>query len=142
MAIVLDAIYEIRPGRDWESSHALVTDWLCSQDRSAADRKESTSELVYYLNTLADRHGDFTGARIVIREINGVLKMRTNARDLLTDFRLLARHLGLRCPWQNERQLGLRIADAEPLLESAGWTKRVTISSGKKWMTLRRRKYV
>lgn len=122
MALFLDGIWEYRPLEGYDSPNKLVTHWLLSQDKSAADRMESTNEVLHFLESYIDRRDNLTDATIILEERRNKTIIRCTARELLDDFRILARQLGIKCPWQNERQLGVRIADAEKMLVGANWT--------------------
>lgn len=132
MCVILDAVWAYRPGKCAATPRKLVNQWLKSQDRSAEERKESTNDVLYYLSTLIERHS-YIDSSIDIKDLpDGTKKFRCSTRTLLTDFRLLAKNLGERCPWNNERQLGSRIADAEAVLAHSGWRRRVRTVNGHK----------
>lgn len=128
MALFLDAIWAFRPCKDSAipTPNAMTKRWLDSQDSSAVEQKRSTNEVIYFLNELVDRGPTISmDLRIQLNEKNGVVSFECQTRTLLTDFRILARHINIRCPWESERQLGARIADAEEVLKQEGWTRTV-----------------
>jgi len=140
MAICSDICFAFRPSNKWNTARDLVSEWLEEQDRSASERKQSTSELLYYLETLVDRHGSLSDTRVKITERDGKTYLRAQANQLLTDFQILAKHLGQRCPWSNARQLGVRLVDAESMLSNAGWTRSKKMVSGRMLTVLTKEK--
>lgn len=132
MCIVLDAFWGYMPLRAYPRPHDLVNVWLDSQTHAEQRQDEGTNEVLYFLSTFVDRGDQLLGSQIKVkREEDGVVSLKCTTRELLSDFRLMAKHLGMRCPWQNERQLGTRIADAEETLSRAGWHRRAYVVSGR-----------
>jgi len=123
MALFLDAIWEFKPLDGWSSPHSLIEHWIVSQDKSVMDRRESTDDVLHFLESYIDRRNSLLDATITVRKQGeNSFTLRCTTRELLNDFRILARQLGIKCPWQNERQLGSRLADAEEMVAGAGWT--------------------
>lgn len=131
MALFLDGIWKYRPLEGYDSPNKLINHWLLSQDKSTADRMESTNDVLHFLESYIDRRDNLTDATIILEETRKKIIIRCTARELLDDFRVLARQLGIKCPWQNERQLGVRIADAEKILAGINWTIKKYRSGGK-----------
>jgi len=131
MTIFLDALWGYMPLPAYRRPNDLVNYWLRSQTKALETQDEGTSEVLYYLNTLHDKHPQLMGASLKFEQVNGDVVLRAATRELLTDFRLLARLIGTRCPWQNERQLGARIADSAAILKKAGWARSSFIRNGK-----------
>lgn len=131
LAIILDAVWAFRPCKGFGEPHDLVNEWLSSQSLVTQSQDEETNEVVYFLNTFADRRDKLLDAVVVVSRENGSLKVKGSTRDMLSDFRLLAKHMGMRCPWQSERHLGTRLADAEDVLKKAGWARVRKVVSGR-----------
>ena len=121
MAAVLDAVFAFAPSVNFSTSRKLVNRWVEVQAKSGVAKRQETSDIVYFLDLLAERHADVIGVKAHPVTRDGAIEMRTSTRSLLTDFRLMARHVGMRCPWQNESQLGTRLLDARKILADAGW---------------------
>lgn len=132
MAIILDAIWPYIPLKGYALPHDLVNHWIASQNISAKSSDESTNDVLYFLDTFAKRRNNLMDACVPVTKKNGMLVIKCTTRDMLSDFRLLAKHLSMKCPWQNERQLGTRLADASEILHKAGWERRQKILSGRR----------
>lgn len=132
MAVILDALWPYMPLKGYALPHDLVNYWISSQNVSAKVSDEGTNEVLYFLDTFARRRNNLMDACVSVKVKDAKLVIKCTTRDLLSDFRLLAKHLSMRCPWQNERQLGTRLADASEVLHKAGWTRRQTVLSGRR----------
>jgi hypothetical protein len=132
MAIILDAIWPYIPLKGYALPHDLVNHWISSQNISAKVSDESTNDVLHFLETFAKRRNNLMDAIVNVEHKDGMVRIKCTTRDLLSDFRLLAKHLSIRCPWQNERQLGTRLADASEILYKAGWDRRQKILSGRR----------
>ncbi len=134
MAIFLDAIWPFRPPRDSSipTPNAMMKLWITSQDSSAGEQKRSTNEVIYFLSELAERGPSMMDLAIDVKGDKSSRVFECTTRTLLTDFRILSRHINMRCPWDNERQLGARIADAEDVLKEEGWTRTFRRISGRR----------
>lgn len=132
MCIVLDALWGFMPLDAYRRPHDLVNFWLDSQTRAEHIQDEGTNEVLYFLSTFVDRCGQLMGAQIHVERGEKEISLKCTTRDLLSDFRVLSKFLGMRCPWQNERQLGTRIVDAMNVLNRAGWYRRQYESGGRR----------
>lgn len=132
MCLVLDALWGYMPFKTYRRPHDLVNFWLDSQTKAEQRQDEGTNEVLYFLSTFIERGPQLLGACVKVETLpeNG-FSMRCSTREMLSDFRILAKYLGIKCPWLNERQLGTRIADAEETLTRAGWTRRPYASMGR-----------
>lgn len=130
MAISLDSLWLYKPSDRFETPNKMVAEWLKTQTLSTEEQDEGTNDVLYFLSEFADRHASLLDARSrPEKQKDGSVALRVSTRELFTDFRILARSLGVKCPWQNERHLGTRIVDASGILEKAGWThKKVTVN--------------
>ncbi len=131
MCIVLDALWGYMPLDAYRRPHDLVNFWLDSQTKAEHKQDEGTNEVLYFLSTFVDRHDQLMGAQLPIEKTEKEIVLKCSTRELLSDFRVLAKNLGMRCPWINERQLGTRISDAMTTLNRAGWYRRQYVISGK-----------
>lgn len=135
MCVVLDALWGYMPLEAYHRPHDLVNFWLDSQTKAEHAQDEGTNEVLYFLSTFVDRSSQLLGAQTQVSKTDNdadkiILKCTT--RDLLSDFRVLGKHLGIRCPWTSERQLGMRIVDSMSILNRAGWYRRLYESSGRR----------
>jgi hypothetical protein len=121
MSIVLDAFWGYMPMKAYARPHDLVNFWLDSQTAAEQKQDEGTNEVLYFLSTFASRYDQMLGVATRVEKHGEKLVFKVTTRELLSDFRVMAKQLGIKCPWQNERQLGSRIADSEEMLNRAGW---------------------
>lgn len=123
MCIILDAFWGYMPLKLYRRPHDLVNFWLESQTKAKQQQDEGTDDVLYFISTLHDRHGSLLGSSLKFEKIGNRIELKCTTRELLTDFRLLAKMLGAKCPWSNERQLGTRLFDSEETLNKAGWKR-------------------
>ena len=79
-----------------------------------------------------DRCDQLLGAQIRVQRDGDEISLKCTTREMLSDFRVLSKFLGMRCPWQNERQLGARLVDAMSILNRAGWYRRQYEAMGRR----------
>ena len=133
MVVMLDAVWPIIGDTEFERPHDVVNTWLSSQSKSTEEQDESTNDVLYWLQELADRGSSIADVRSrPEKQKDGSMRISASMRELFTDFRVMARALNGKCPWLNERQLGTRVADAHLILKKAGWAHRVRILSGRR----------
>ncbi len=132
ISLILDAIWKYRPLKGYARPHDLVNRWLADQSVAEEEQDAGTNDVLYFLDTLVERRVNLLDARTKVKEENGITMVRAATATLLSDFRLVAKHLGIKCPWTNERQLGTRLADSEDVLNKAGWTREAVFNSGKR----------
>ena len=132
MAVLLDAFWPHIGDKEFERPNDVVNAWLRSQSAAADEQDEGTNEVLYYLSELADRGRTIADVRTRPEVIGGKLRIQGTTRELFTDFRVMARALNGRCPWQNERQLGTRIGDAFSILAKSGWVHRAKLVAGRR----------
>lgn len=132
MAIILDSIWPYIPCKGYALPHDLVNYWIASQNVSSRDSDEGTNDILYFLDTYFKRHDRLLDFGVPLVHKKGYNILYCTPRDLLSEFRLLAKHLSMKCPWSNERQLGTRLADASTILYKAGWEKRQVTYAGKR----------
>ncbi len=132
MAIILDAIWPYLPAKGYALPHDLVNFWISSQNVAAKSSDEGTNDVLYFLDTFAKRRRNLLDAEVAVEHKNGCTIIKCTTRDLLSDFRLLAKHLSMKCPWGSERQLGTRLADASGILHKAGWERNQKIVNGRR----------
>lgn len=132
MAIILDAVWPYMPLKNYALPKDLVNYWISAQNVTSKVSDEGTNEILYFLDTYVRRRNRLIDADVSVIEKDGIVTIRGTTRDLLSDFRILAKHLSMKCPWQNDRQLGARLADASEILSKAGWGRKVKISNGRK----------
>lgn len=132
MAVILDAVWPYIPAKGYALPHDLVNYWIASQNVAAKSSDEGTNDVLYFLDTFAKRRHNLLEAETIVEHKNGYIVLRCTTRDLLSDFRLLAKHLSIKCPWLSERQLGTRLADASAILSKAGWERRQKIVNGRR----------
>ncbi len=134
MALMLDALWGYLPIKGYKSSRDLTAHWLDSQTHAVNRQNEGTDEVLYFLETYVARYSQLVlaGAQTRVDVKDGQTVMKFTTRELLSDFRVLARSLSIRCPWINERQLGTRLVDSAEVLHRAGWRHIDFISSGRK----------
>lgn len=140
MCIILDALWLYMPLDAYAGPRDLVSCWLDNQTKALEAQDVGTDDVLYYLNTLHDKHAQIMGTNLQFIESNGITTLKCTARELLTDFRILAKFLGTRCPWVSERHLGTRLADSERTLKKAGWTKEQKMLHGHQFYVYTRRK--
>jgi hypothetical protein len=131
MCIMLDGLWGYLPFETYRRPHDLVNVWLDTQTSAEQRQDEGTNDVLYFLSTFVDRQDALLGSHIKVVKKDGEITLRCTTRELLSDFRIMAKYLGIRCPWFNERQLGTRIADSEETLNRAGWYRRPYVSSGR-----------
>jgi len=134
MGIIADGIWGFIPGpayEPWKNPRELFLHWIDEHGSTVDTRASETSEVVYFFNTLVERRGIVQDMIVKLRQRGNVGKFTATTRQLLTDFRVLARAIGSRCPWKSERELGVRIADAMPAMEAVGWKRRKKRVGGK-----------
>ena len=131
MSLILKSLWRYIPDDNFKNSNEMVLAWLDSQDKSTVIQDSETNEVLYYLTTFIDRYDSNADFKIKVIDDKKIVKFSTTTRDLLSDFRILSKHLGLRCTWENERQLGTRIVDAEDILISNGWKRTRKILNGR-----------
>jgi hypothetical protein len=132
MCLTLDALWGFMPLDAYKRPHELVKFWLDSQTRAEHAQDEGTNEVLYFISTFADRSEQLMGAQIKVERGNVSTSFKCTTRDLLSDFRVLSKHLGIRCPWQNDRQLGARLVDSMSILNRAGWSRRTYEAMGRR----------
>lgn len=132
MSLVLDAIWEYRPFEKYARPHDVVSYWLDTQSTAEEQQDAGTNEVLHFMNTFVERRDSLPEFKARVREADGKIEVKTTTATLLSDFRLLAKHLGMRCPWTNDRQLGVRLHDSNDVLEKDGWTRRHAITAGKR----------
>lgn len=133
MSIILDVLWKFRPMKKYSRPHEMVNYWLHSQSDAEIAQDTGTNEVLYFMNSFAERH-ELVIDRMskVTRGADGSIEIRAMTGTLLSDFRLMAKHLGMKCPWVNERQLGTRLADSNDVLRNGGWTRRFVMVTGKR----------
>lgn len=133
MAVCLDAVWPIVGSKEFERPNDVVNAWLRSQTNATEEQDEGTNEVLYFLNELAERGKSIADVRTRPEAAkDGALRVSASTRELFTDFRVLARALNGKCPWQNERQLGTRIVDAYAVLKKAGWQHSSRLLAGRR----------
>jgi hypothetical protein len=134
MALMLDALWGYLPIKGYKSSRDLTAHWLESQTAAVHRQNEGTDEVLYFLETYVARYNQLVlmGAQTRVELKDGQQMLRFSTRELLSDFRILARSLAIRCPWMNDRQLGTRLVDSAEVLHKAGWRHVDFVSSGRK----------
>lgn len=133
MAVNLDALWLFRPSKDFANQRKMVNEWLQTQSASTEEQDEGTNDVLYYLSEFVDRHKALMDVQVKPMVLGGRVFIKAQTRTLFTDFRIMAKALGIKCPWQNERHLGTRIVDALPVLEKAGWKHSYKVINGKKY---------
>lgn len=137
MAVFLDAIWKYRPSNQWDSPNELFKSWISAQDKSSQERRESTDTVLEFLEGYVERRSRLMEATVAVDDSDPCrVEIKCTMRELLNDFRILARHLGIKIPWNNERQLGVRMADAEDMMSRRGWTQRKFKSNGRQKIAL------
>jgi len=131
MAIILDAIWPYRRVPGYGIPHNLITEWLESDTTGQGEQMEGTNEVLYFLNTFAKRWERILDLETACWADKNVVIIKGTTRAMLSDWRVMAKQLGIKCPWQNERQLGTRIADASNILRKAGWKRIKKLSAGR-----------
>lgn len=131
MCIMLDAYWGYMPLKTYRRPHDLVNFWLDSQTHAEQRQDEGTNDVLYFLSTFVDRYEQMMGATVKVVKSEGEAFLKCTTRELLSDFRVMAKYLGMRCPWINERQLGTRIADSEDILNRAGWFRVSKVANGR-----------
>jgi hypothetical protein len=132
MSIILDSLWAFRPDNLHGTPHQVVAEWLDTQTVAAQRQDEGTSDILYYLSTFAERRDAIMDCQVPVKIEGGKVHIRATTRELLSDFRLLSRHLGIRCPWASERQLGTRLADADSILHKSGWSRKSITVHGRR----------
>ncbi len=133
MAIILDGIWPYRRVPGYGAPHQLITEWLESDTEGSGEQMEGTNQVLYFLNTFAIRWERLLDLETTYVAGKDIVTIRGTTRALLSDWRVMAKQLGIKCPWQNERQLGTRIADAEKIWRKAGWRRVKKLSCGRKF---------
>lgn len=131
MTIILDAIWPYMPLKGYNPK-VLVEYWLNKQTSVNNKQTATTNDVLYFFETLASKHRALIDLELKITKDDGEIKFIGTTRSLLSDFRLLAKHLGIRCPWDNEYQLGTRIVDSHNTLEKNGWKRTMKITNGRR----------
>ena len=131
MALLLDAVWPYIPLKGY-TPKVLVDYWLNAQTSVNLKQSSTTNEVLYFFETFASKHKALLDLETKIISNEDSLILKGSARSLLSDFRLLSKHLGIRCPWVNEHQLGTRINDGLGTLEKNYWSRSHTMSCGRK----------
>lgn len=131
MTIILDALWPYMPLKGYNPK-VLVEYWLNKQTSVNNKQTATTNDVLYFFETLASKHRALIDLELKITKADGEIKFVGTTRSLLSDFRLLAKHLGIRCPWDNEYQLGTRIVDSHSTLEKNGWKRSMKITNGRR----------
>lgn len=128
--IILEAVwpYINIPGY---SPSSLVENWLNKQTQEHMTQSVAVNDVTYYFNTLALRYKTLLDldSRITVSESK--VKIRGQVTHILSDFRILAKQLGIKCPWESHRHLAARIMDSKKTLEKDGWDIKKIKSSGR-----------
>jgi hypothetical protein len=132
MSIILDSVWGYMPLKNYSRPHDLVNAWLANQTQATERQDEGTNDVLYFIDTLFSKQNALVGSQLKFETHGRKIVMRCTTRELLTDFRLMAKLLGMRCPWTNERQLGTRLVDAEDTLRRAGWRRKSIVRNGKR----------
>ena len=131
MTIILDALWPYMPLKGYNPK-VLVEYWLNKQTSVNNKQTATTNDVLYFFETLASKHRALIDLELKIVKSGDEIKFIGTTRSLLSDFRLLAKHLGMRCPWDNEYQLGTRIVDSSNTLEKNGWKRSMKITNGRR----------
>lgn len=131
MAIILDALWGYMPIKKYNTANSLVNFWLDSQTKIGVTQDTGTNEILYFLETLLSMKDQIMGLKLnyIDNKLDEQFKITT--RNLLTNFRLVAKQLSIKCPWENERQLGVRLADSDDILYKAGWIRTRSAINGR-----------
>lgn len=132
MAVCLDAVWP-HVKTEYKDPKDVVATWLKLQTEATDEQDEGTNEVLYFLQELAERGKSIADVRTRPETLkDGSVKISATMRELFTDMRVMARALNTKCPWQNERQLGTRVADAYSILVKAGWTHQTRLLAGRR----------
>jgi hypothetical protein len=131
MAIILEALWRYIPDEGYNEPMNMVLEWLHSQDISTQAQDSQTNEVLYFLSTFVERYNIVADFKVKLKEGETTRSFTASTRELLSDFRILSRHLGVRCPWDNERQLGTRLVDAMEILIDNGWSRKRKVLTGR-----------
>jgi len=134
MALVLDALWGYLPVKGYKNSRDLTSHWLESQTKAVNRQNEGTDEVLYFMDTYVSRYNQLVlaGVQTRVDQVDGRHVVRFTTRDLLSDFRIMSKQLGIRCPWINDRQLGTRLVDSAGVLSKSGWTMETYVSAGRR----------
>lgn len=132
MSIILDALWSFRPNKTHGIPHQVVAEWLDEQTVSSQRQDEGTNEVLYFLSTFAERRDRLMDCSIMVKKEDGKIRLRGTTMELLSDFRIMSKHLGIKCPWSSARQLGTRLADSENVLRKAGWDRVQKVNAGRR----------
>lgn len=128
-SIILDALWPYMPLSGYTMPKTLVDTWIGTQGYTDTNQAQNTNDILYFIDTLVAKHKTILDLECAITDTDGIIKIKGQTRSLLSDFRLLAKQLGMRCPWDSAQQLGVRITDSIKVLKRAGWeVKKVSIS--------------
>lgn len=106
---------------------------LDKQTSADAQQSVAVNNVVYYFDSLALKHKGIMNIECKITQDNDCIKIRGQLKHLLSDFRIIAKTLGIKCPWENEKHLGNRIKDSKNVLKSAEWYQKILVSGGKRY---------
>lgn len=132
MVIALEAVWQFIPLKGYDSPMELARAWVSSQGTSAEEQDAETNDVLYFLETYVSRRHLLTDSYLKVKETSDAVIFKCATHELLTEFRVLARQFGLKCPWNNARQLGTRLADADDILRAADWVREIKVLSGRK----------
>jgi hypothetical protein len=150
MVMILSALLRVlEPARDrvWE----IVDWWIPYQGRLAEETERDTNMAVYLLDALAKemlaKDGDFAREYYLtfekIANEYGVpveLSFVASGRDLLMALQILSKNKGFKLPFSNTQQLGVRLANEESVLETAGWrAEREKVVHGLRYQRFRKK---
>lgn len=103
------------------SPKELINVWLNKQTKEHNKQTISVNDVCYYFNTLAIRHKALLDLDSSIKIEGPIIKIKGQVIHLLSDFRILAKQLGIKCPWESHKHLAARIQDSIKILEKDGW---------------------
>lgn len=132
MVVILRALLKLlEPGKDrsWE----FVEFWIGYQGRLAEETERDTNAALFLLDGLAKemlaKDGEFRKEYYLDYStvMNGSeqpkeISFVASSRDLLMALQVLSKNKGFKLPFSNTKQLGVRLANENPVLEKAGWS--------------------
>ena len=138
MCLWLDAFWPYAPCIGYGQPRELVNEWIDDRDKQQQEHIADTDQILYYLDTMLDRRNAIADLMCNISVQGQRVQITGSVSQLLSDFRVVARSLGVRVAWNNPSQLGSRLVDAHSALVADGWELQRTIRMGRQILKLTR----
>lgn len=118
----------------WDALHRILgldkdldESWILSQMEVSEETSQETNVFAQFLGLLQSQNGLSTQAGIRVNHFNGRPCFEATSMGLHNIFSRLAKEHGLVRPFDNPRQLGMRLQESLPTLEQLGWDVKLKV---------------